>query len=131
MISREISVRTDDEGRGDRLLEKSAIAATEAKVEAVEGEIRAVGQTIEDVEEDIRAVNAAFSGGPSYLRISDRDLLFDEKKSRQKEKEQPRKKKEQHRKKEEQLRKKKEQLRGDLKQLRKEKNVNYQHRLRC
>ena len=49
--------------------EESAVAATEAKVEAVGEEIRAVGQTIEDVEEEIRTVKAASRGRPPYLGV--------------------------------------------------------------
>ena len=112
-ISREMSVRADDGGRGDTPGEKSAIGVTEAEVEAVGEEIRAVGQDIDNAEEEIRAVKAALSGGPPYLGISDRYLLFEEKKNLQKEKEQLWKEKEQLRKKKEQLRKKKEQLRKE------------------
>ena len=120
-ISREMSVRADDGGRGDAPGEKSAIAATDAQVEAIEEEMRAVGQKIEDVEEEIRAViagdqeeiravEAALSGGLPYLGISDRDLLFDILRDIYKRAE---KKEERLRDDEEQLRKKERQLREE------------------
>ncbi|CAM9672320.1 unnamed protein product [Scytosiphon promiscuus] len=92
-----LRVRPDDGGRGDTPGENSTeIRAVNKKVEAVEEDIQAVRRKIGSVGQKIEAVEAALSGGPLYLGITDRDLLL--------------KKEEQLQKKEKQLQKKEEQL---------------------
>lgn len=71
-----------DDTPGDNPTE---IRAVDKKVEAVEEDIQAVGREIGSVGKKIEAVEAALSGGPPYLGITDRDLLFKEKEQLQKE----------------------------------------------
>lgn len=112
-ISCEMSVRADDGGGGDTPGEKSAIAATESKIEAVEEKIEAVEEEIRAVGKKVEAVEAALCGGPHYLGITDRDLLF--------KKDQLRDDMKQIRKQLDRLQKEKEQLQKEKEQLREEK----------
>ncbi|CAM9516847.1 unnamed protein product [Laminaria digitata] len=87
-ISRQLSAHAGDGGGGDTPVEGSAFAAQEAEIRAAGKEIGAVEAKIEAVEAKIEAVEAALSGGPPYLGITDRDLLWKEKEQLQKKEEQ-------------------------------------------
>ena len=96
-----LRVCADGGGRDDTPGENfTEFRAVGKRVDAVEEDIQAVGREIGSVGEKIEAVEAALSGGPPYLGITDRDLLL-------KREDQLRKEKEQLRKKEEQLREEK------------------------
>ena len=89
-----LRVRPDDGGRDDTPGKNSTeIWAMGKKVEAVEEDIQAVGREIGSVGKKIEAVEAALSGGPPYLGITDRDLLLKKEDRLQKEKEQLREEK--------------------------------------
>ena len=107
MFPHALRVRPDGGGRDDTPGENSTeLRAVDKKVDAVEEDIQAVEREIGCVGEKIEAVEAALSGGPPYLGITDLDLLLKKEEQLQKEKEQLQKK-------EEQLRKEKEQLREE------------------
>lgn len=78
-----------DEDRGGSISpetpQQSPIAATEATIEAVGEEIRVV-------EKKVEAVEAALSGGPAYLGISDSGVLLEERQQLWKKEEQLREK---------------------------------------
>ncbi|CAN0133971.1 unnamed protein product [Pylaiella littoralis] len=115
LFAHALRVRPDGGGRDDTPGESSTeLRVADKKVDAIEEDIQAVGREIGFVGEKIEAVEAALSGGPPYLGITDRDLLL-------KDKEQLLKKEEQLRKEKEQLRKEKEQLRKEKEQFREEK----------
>ena len=95
-----LRARPDDGGREDTSGENAAdIRAVDEKVVALEEDIQAVGVEISSVAKKIEAVQAALSGGPPYLGITDRDLLL--------------KKEDRLEKKEDRLEKKEEQLREE------------------
>eukprot|EP00903_Cladosiphon_okamuranus_P009907 g9408.t1 len=75
-----LRARPDDGGRDDTSGENATdIRAVDEKVVGLEEDIQAVGVEISSVAKKIEAVEAAISGGPPYLGVTDRDLLFKEK----------------------------------------------------
>ena len=88
-----LRARPDDGGRDDASGENATdIRAVDEKVVALEEDIQTVGVEISSVAKKIEAVQAALSGGPPYLGITDRDLLFYKEGQLRKEKEQLREK---------------------------------------
>ena len=86
MFPHALRVCADGGGRDDTPGENyTELRAVDKKVDAVEEDIQAVGREIGSVREKIDAVEAALSGGPPYLGITDRDLLLEEKQQLRKE----------------------------------------------